>query len=77
MSWNYALPIEQGETTGGSIAKSFSVLWKSLKTLSNPPLLRSTRMMAGLLSRMAISLPTQRKIAGLFKDPVLNEVAQV
>ena len=77
MSWNYALPIEPGDSTGGSIAKSFGVLWKSLKTLSNPPMLRSTRMMAGLLSRMAISTPTQRKIAGLFKDPVLNETAQV
>jgi uncharacterized protein VirK/YbjX len=77
MSWNYALPLEQGDTSGGSIAKSFGVLWKSLRALSNPPMLRKTRMMAGLLSRMAICIPTQRKIAGLFKDAVLNETAQV
>lgn len=33
-------------------------------------------MMAGLLSRVLVSISTQRKIAGLFQDPVLCETAQ-
>ena len=75
-----ALPVAENDWTLEDFRKSAAVLLKSLATLSGvsgAPGFESTRRLAGLLSRIPVSISTQFKIAALFTDSVLLEAARL
>jgi uncharacterized protein len=76
MSWNYALTTAEINGTEGNTRKIVRILLNSLRALCSQRRLHSPRILAGIALRAAASIPGQRKIAILFKDPILSEVAQ-
>ena len=75
MSWNYALPIAEKESTEGSTREILGALLKPLTVLGSRRRPQS-RFLADVLSRATLSIATRNRIAGLFRDPVLSEAVR-